>query len=182
MNIEEAAARRLAAGARSVGELSGYLAMKGFDEGEISRLIERLQQDGYLDDRRYAEDFYRYAFDKGWGRARADRELARRGVESDIRNEAFAAYAEEFGFDEEAKALRVIRKMIAPGDLDEGGAVPDKLRARAARRLFSYGYGRAAIYAAIDRAAEEMAAERAAAEAAELSAGAPAGKEAGHDN
>ena len=68
-------------------ELSRKLRQKGGEAGEISELIESLAERGYLDDRRFAENFVRYRADKAWGRRRYRQELAKRGVDSEIISE-----------------------------------------------------------------------------------------------
>lgn len=65
-------------------ELSRKLLEKGGKSSEISALLRELKDRGYLDDRRFAENFVRFRESKSWGRERFRNELLQRGVSNDI--------------------------------------------------------------------------------------------------
>lgn len=161
MNVMELAAKRLASGRRTEKELYDHLLKKGADPREAAAVVASFREDGYLNDEFYCRDYFRIALEKGWGKQRAFRELENRGVRRDVIEEAWEAYAEENPVSETDNAYRVIAKMAGAEDLDESGRLPDKLKAKLARRLYGYGYGTAVIYAAVDLLAEELYKERA---------------------
>ena len=80
LNIAEVAAKRLSYRSRTSHELAKYLDDKGFDAELIKSTIEEFKEIGYLDDERFSRDYFRYAAAKGWAKARANRELKRKGV------------------------------------------------------------------------------------------------------
>ena len=69
---------------RSRYEISADLREKGFSQEVINRVIEDLQDRGWLDDSELAHDIISYGQDrnKGWMRIYAD--LRRRGIERRI--------------------------------------------------------------------------------------------------
>ncbi|MBQ1396783.1 MAG: regulatory protein RecX [Eubacterium sp.] len=161
MNVMELAAKRLASGRRTEKELYDHLLKKGADPREAAAVVASFREDGYLNDEFYCRDYFRIALEKGWGKQRAFRELENRGVRRDVIEEAWETYTEENPVSETDNAYRVIAKMAGAEDLDESGRLPDKLKAKLARRLYGYGYGTAVIYAAVDLLAEELYKERA---------------------
>lgn len=160
MNVMEMAAKRLASGRRTEKELYDHLLQKGADPREAAAAVASFREDGYLNDGSYCRDYFRVAFDKGWGKQRAFRELENRGVGRETIEEAWEAFAEENPVSELDNAYRVIARMAGPEDLDEGGRLPDRLRAKLSRRLYGYGYGTSVIYAAVDLLAQELVRER----------------------
>lgn len=161
MNVMELAAKRLASGRRTEKELYDHLLKKGADPREAAAVVASFREDGYLNDEFYCRDYFRIALEKGWGKQRAFRELENRGIRRDVIEEAWEAYTEENPVSEMDNAYRVIAKMAGTEDLDESGRLPDKLKAKLARRLYGYGYGTAVIYAAVDLLAAELYKERA---------------------
>ena len=161
MNVMELAAKRLASGRRTEKELYDHLLKKGADPREAAAVVASFREDGYLNDEFYCRDYFRIALEKGRGKQRAFRELENRGVRRDVIEEAWETYTEENPVSETDNAYRVIAKMAGTEDLDESGRLPDKLKAKLARRLYGYGYGTAVIYAAVDLLAEELYKERA---------------------
>ncbi|HLH17907.1 MAG TPA: RecX family transcriptional regulator [Bryobacteraceae bacterium] len=75
------ALKALAARAHSAGELREKLRRRAARAGDIDDVLARLKQDGYLDDRRFAESFAaaRLANDR-FGRVRVLRDLRQRRV------------------------------------------------------------------------------------------------------
>jgi regulatory protein len=66
----------------SAVELRRKLRRRGADETAAEAVVDRLIQDGWVDDRRYAESFIRSRLAKGFGPLRIDGELRARGVDS----------------------------------------------------------------------------------------------------
>lgn len=66
----------------SSDELRTKLRADGYAHKTIEEAIERAQRARLVDDRRYADVYIRSKVAAGWGMARIERELARRGVEA----------------------------------------------------------------------------------------------------
>lgn len=76
---------------RTVGELRLHLERKGIADRSAETCVQRLLEDGYLDDGRFALMF---VYDKreleGWGTERIRRELAAKGLDRDLIEHALA--------------------------------------------------------------------------------------------
>ena len=98
---EEAERRLLDCEKRAVGflarreharlELARKLADRGFDAEEIEAVLERLVEEGWQSDRRYAESLIRTRSAHRYGPDRIAAELAERGVDEGTVSEAFEA-------------------------------------------------------------------------------------------
>jgi regulatory protein len=143
--LEKAFARALRILARrdhSMAELDRKLRTGGVPEDVVARVLARLTASGYLDDRRFAEQWAGSAVRNGRGYGpRLRQELTRRGVSREIVDEVVAAIAMEYG-EKEALAQIVARRFAgfdpkAASDRDKG-------------RLFAYlqrrGFSTAAIF------------------------------------
>ena len=157
LNIAEVAAKRLSYRSRTSHELAKYLEEKGFEAELIKSTIEEFKEIGYLDDSRFAKDYFRYAAAKGWAKARAVRELKKKGIGQEIIEPAYNEYLDEFGDTDNESALAIAKKMIKADMLDERGRLIEKYKARVARRLFNYGYSTSQIYASINQALTDLA-------------------------
>jgi len=62
-------------------ELLNRLEVKGFDRDESIAVIERLAEQGWQSDERFAENYARYRIKKGYGPVKISHELWQRGVE-----------------------------------------------------------------------------------------------------
>ena len=156
LSIAEVAAKRLSYKSRTSHELKMYLEERGFEAELINTTIQEFKDIGYLDDERFARDYYRYATAKGWAKARAMRELKRKGINQETIEAAYRDYLDEFGETDDESALAVARKLLTPDMLDEKGRIIEKYKARIARRLFNYGYNTSLIYSSIDIAVSEL--------------------------
>jgi regulatory protein len=108
--------RLLAHRARGRVELERRLRQKGHDAAVIAGALERLAEDGLLDDADFAR---RYVADKrdlsGWGSRRIRRSLVELGVAADVADAALVVPAGEEGEDTElGRALRLLRRKGAP--------------------------------------------------------------------
>lgn len=65
----------------SSSELSEKLRQDGYGAQVTEELVARAQEAGIIDDTRFAETFARSKVLAGWGHAKIERELARRGIE-----------------------------------------------------------------------------------------------------
>ena len=120
----------------SEAQIRTRLARKQFDDGDIDAAVERLRQDGALNDRRVAlaaarlESAIRHR-----GRSRVIQKLRTLGIDSEIAAAAVNEVFEEV--DEGALLDRAFERRLrgqAPKDLDEKG------RARIVRGLAAQGF------------------------------------------
>jgi len=134
--------RLLARRELSVAQLRARLARRCWSDSDIAEAIDRLRQDGALDDRRMARAFASTAARvKGRGRLRILRELEAAGVDRDT---ARAAVDDVFGeVDEGALLDRAIAKRLRGPIRDEG-----QFR-RLHQHLTRLGFPPAAIAAAL---------------------------------
>lgn len=71
------------------GELQEKLVQKGFEQDPVHRILQELQEKGYLDNRRYALQFTEEKLArKGWGPEKIRAQLYRKGVEKSYIDEA----------------------------------------------------------------------------------------------
>lgn len=130
---------------RTVVELAAWLSARGVGEPQTANTIERLIEDGLLDDARFAQ---RYAEDKrelaGWGADRIRGALLERGVDpADIE----AALAVEDGTSELERAVELLQ--LSGRSLDG-----DRERQRAFGFLVRRGYEPEVAYGAIRTASQ----------------------------
>jgi regulatory protein len=108
----------------TIAELRAALVDRGHAIDEVESAIDRFASDGSLNDRRVALAHVRRASQiKGRGRVRIERELAARGISSEIVGEALAAMADD---DEVAALERILIRKRVPAVL----GMPER------RRLF----------------------------------------------
>jgi regulatory protein len=105
------ALRLLAGRELSAAECRDRLLDREHQPDDVRQAIERLLDEGSLDDARVARAYARTAATvKGRGRVRIDRELREKGIDRDV---AAAAVAEVFGdLDERALVARAIEKKL----------------------------------------------------------------------
>ncbi|MBP8922238.1 MAG: recombination regulator RecX [Thauera sp.] len=103
-SLRERALRHLARRDHSRAELARKLAAHG-DANEIDAVIERMGELGLQSDTRYAEAFVRGKAGR-FGASRLRSELARRGIDRDLINEAIAGECVESEGDRARAVLR----------------------------------------------------------------------------
>lgn len=112
LRVEELVGRR----DFSAAELERRLREEGYPTGVSAELVGRARECGLVDDARFGAAFARSKVAAGWGRARIERELERRGVSP----EAVEGWPEEFvSADEErerALALASRRRLTGSND------------------------------------------------------------------
>jgi regulatory protein len=136
---------------RSVEELRGRLREKGFPDDVIKDEIARLTDEGWLDDRRFAEQYAKSLARRRKGRRRIEAELREFGVDAEIVRAAIAEALEEHP---EAGSLdSLLEKKAAALERRHGGEFlnSDLGRKKLAAYLFSHGYDAPAVFAALDR-------------------------------
>jgi SOS response regulatory protein OraA/RecX len=116
-------------------ELGAKLARRGFPPEEVEAALDRLTEQGYLDDRQAAAGFVQARLARGGeGRARLRAELQKRGADPEAASDALAEMPDD--------DLPAAREAAAAWDR-RGGKDPMAL----ARHLARKGFTRRAIFA-----------------------------------
>ncbi|HEU4617536.1 MAG TPA: regulatory protein RecX [Gammaproteobacteria bacterium] len=138
---ERAAVALLARREHTRRELARKLSARAFDADVVAATLDRLEQAGLLDGRRFIESFVASRAARGFGPVKIRAELLERGVDPGSASEALRESAEDW----RAHARSVRRKRFgaeAPKDFKE--------RARQARFLQYRGFDQEQIDAALD--------------------------------
>ena len=77
---------------RASADLQRKLLDKGFESDVIGALLEQLQQEKLLDDRRYVENFVIFHAERGQGPMRVRRDLSRMGAPPAVIQDVVEAY------------------------------------------------------------------------------------------
>ena len=171
-----AACRKLSTRMRTEKEIADYLKDLDFTEEAIAEALTELIDCGYINDKKYAFEYFKYARRKGWAMQRIRHELAVKGIGAgtieevkdgieQAMDEAAGAQtaaidgAGEFGasgflgdFAEELPELddtpvaREVAQKMARNQLADGKELDEKFMARLARRLAGLGYSSSVIY------------------------------------
>jgi regulatory protein len=146
-SCHERALGLLAVRPRSRRELELRLLGAGFPEAEVAEVLGRLEAVGLVDDRAFARSLAEHAFgNRGAGERSVRAALSGKGVAP----EAVAAAIEEFGGDEEARALELARTRASR----LGSLPPERAYARLvgllARRGYPHAVARHAARQALD--------------------------------
>jgi regulatory protein len=119
-------------------ELEVKLHQRGFPSEEIEEALDRLTDQGYLDDRATARSFVESRAAKGEGRARLRAELAKRGAPEAAIEEALSELTDEDDLPRAREAAEAWRR--------KGGSDPRAL----ARHLDRKGFSPRAIFALLN--------------------------------
>ena len=84
----DVACAKLAARMRTEKEIRDFLGEKEYEKGEIDEAITDLKEFGYIDDKRYAVEYFRYAKKKSKAEAMIFRELAAKGIAAEFARDA----------------------------------------------------------------------------------------------
>ena len=146
-SLYQYALRALARRSHTLAELEAKLARRCASHEEVSRVLSRLREHGYLDDERVAAAHSALRRDQSLvGQKRVLDELRRRGVKEALAERAVAdAYRE---LDESELARRFLRRKF--GSLAAGPPIDDrKVVLRLYRALVRAGFDHPAVYDAI---------------------------------
>jgi regulatory protein len=148
VRVYDRAVASLAARGRASVELRRLLVRKGEPVALVDHAVQRLVDEGLLDDAQFARQFTRAkAVGAGMPRRRIERELAMRGVARDVAAESISDVIAEEGVDESASIQRVAeRKVRTMARLD-----PVVQRRRLYAFLARRGYDPGAIAAVVKR-------------------------------
>lgn len=112
------ALRMLGTRPRSVQEMLRKLRQRGINPSAVAEVVGRLETQGLLDDREFAEHFARVRSAKGHGRSRLLTDLLARGVDRRLAEGAIDRVLDAEGVDEVAAARALAEKRIRQlGDL-----------------------------------------------------------------
>jgi regulatory protein len=135
--------RLLAGRSHSRAELLRKLRQRGIGKRAAEQAVERATREGYVDDGRFALEFARHSRSlKGWAPARVRQELAKRGVDRDLVDEALAEVYAEVDLLELATHLAQARAARLSGDTESRRR---RLVGYLERRGFSTSVCRAAV-------------------------------------
>ena len=151
-DIYEAADAKLSRKSMTVYELRAFLKDKGYEKAEIDALVDRYTELGYLDDKRYCGEYFDYAFKKNRSVRRTFSDLEEKGVAPDTIRDAFDEYEDinDKAVDERAMAEREAVRVLRAGGVFPDMAVPEKMKGRVGRKLYSFGYRESLVYDIID--------------------------------
>ncbi len=121
----------LAARPYSTRALHRKLVQKEYSAHEVKEAVDRLLENGLLNDARYAEQYARSKIlSTGASKRRLQQDLYRKGIKGDVATEAIASVMDQEEVDPAAVIERVAKKKLA----QLGGLEPVVLR----RRLFAF--------------------------------------------
>ncbi len=135
----------------SVVELRRKLAAKKFERETISRTIERLNREKWLDDERFADAFVRMRASKDIGSLRIRRELRAAGVAEETASRAVRANIDGEREQDSAVALCKRKMRIIARRHGAGYLRTDAGRKKLAAYLLSRGYEAGRILEIIDQ-------------------------------
>ncbi len=142
----DAALAKLNYSMRTARELRKSLLELDFDPEEVDSVIEELKEYRYLDDERYAIEFYKKCRRKNWSLERIIRGLGEKGIGRDTAEDMLGRFFESDEFqdtgleeDERTVALKVGMDLYDK-HIARGKEVNDSFLGRVARRLGSLGY------------------------------------------
>ncbi len=141
-DCRETALRYLESRERSAYEVQSHLISKGFQEEEIEEELQYLKELHYIDDARYCSDYIRYGAGKGRGPVRLQAELAEKGIDAGLIQEALSKRFDRH--EEKEAAMKEAAKLLT--GREPGKNTDEKTLARIGRRLNSMGYHADVIY------------------------------------
>ena len=124
--------RLLAQRSYSAVQLADKMLAKGFTEAAVTRTVERLKEQGYLNDVRLAADQAERLRQRGFGQARIRAKLTQQGIDADTATDALASTSSD---NEREDAKRFLASRFSADTLKQ-----PKIAARAFRLLLSRGY------------------------------------------
>jgi regulatory protein len=153
VKVFDRALNMLALRARSSQELSRSLVRKGEEKALVDRAIEKLTEQGLLDDAAFAESFTRSkVLGAKQSRRRVQQGLAKKGVARDVSDAAIATVFRDEEIDQREVVLETARKKLRSLAKYEPMVRRRRLYAFLARR----GYDMEDIRAAMSEVGEEL--------------------------
>ena len=131
---------------KTKSQLEKHLLTKEYPRAEITELLSRFEEYGYLKDIEYAAVYISHGIPKGQTVWRIKRELLERGVSENHINYGLERYIEESAHDPIADEFQR-GKWQAEKIIGLQTPVDSKLLAKAGRKLVSLGYRSETVYA-----------------------------------
>ncbi|HKO55515.1 MAG TPA: regulatory protein RecX [Thermoanaerobaculia bacterium] len=152
MDCYAAALRILSFRFNSVAELRRKLRAKKFSDDDIATTLERLREEKWLDDERFASSFVRTRSSKRIGRLRILRELSSAGVSSEAASRAVAENLDPER--ERSELVALCRKKLEALRRKRGDeyAASDDGRAKLMASLSRSGFETSAVIEVVDEA------------------------------
>lgn len=142
----EKAVALLAMRSRTQRELREALRLAAYPEAVIERVIERMNDAGYIDDESFAKGWASSRTSKGMGARRIRMELRQKGVDQETIEETLAGLDEDDLFD---SAMKAARKAARGKDLTSSSD-RQKISAALIRRGYDYATARRALSVLIE--------------------------------
>lgn len=143
----EKAISLLASRARTENEIVDALRQNAYPEQAIARVMARLQEEGYIDDTAFAEQWISVRMSKGMGARRIRQELRLKGVNQDEIEEALASADEDEMLN---AAVRMADKASRGKNLSDP-ADRQKIIAALARRGYDFAMAKKALQMLIEQ-------------------------------
>lgn len=131
---------------RTQSDVTRKLKEGGYPEEAVDAAVEYLKSFHYIDDYRYAEEYYRFKR-TSYSKKMIEAKLIEKGISRQIIDEAIGGYEEENDIDSESAEEALIRKMILKRCPQ--GVTDQSYEDR--QRLFAYLYNKGFSVAAIER-------------------------------
>ncbi len=147
------AVRALGRREHTAAELHSKLSQRGFPDDVVVPVLERLTDDGYLSEARFAESFLRSRLQAGEAPWLAAQKARRRGVEESALQDALEVLQDTFD------PLRACRRLLARRDPAGRRHVDERVWQRQARFLRNKGFDAATIVHALNEELPEEGAE-----------------------
>lgn len=153
LKVYDRALNMLAFRGRASAELARALVRKGELREHVDRAVQRLQEQGLLDDAAFAQSFTRSkVLGAGQSRRRVQQDLARKGVARDVSDAAIDTVFQEEEVDQSAVVEEVARKKLR----SLAKLAPEVRRRRLYGFLARRGYDSSDIRSAMDAVGEEL--------------------------
>ncbi len=138
-------------------ELERKLLKRGYEGSEVEETLEGLRAENLLDDRKTACEFVRSRLARApEGRFKLKSELSRRGVASDIAEEALASLLPD---DDSALTREAAERWRRRTPRAATGSLSERDQAALARHLARRGFTRRAIFSVLQDLREDAAAD-----------------------
>ncbi|EQM31780.1 MULTISPECIES: recombination regulator RecX [Rhodococcus] len=134
---KDACLRLLTDRARSCSELETKLSGRGFEPEIITKVLDRLQEIGLIDDADFANQWVhsRHTY-SGKGKRALAVELRLKGIDQDVASEALSQIDPE---DERERAAELVRRKLKNKPVDDRDKVTRRLVSMLARKGYSAG-------------------------------------------
>ncbi len=125
-----------------------------YEPEEIDETIDSLKRLSYIDDKKYAIEYFESARKKYWSDYRTILELEKKGIDAETSKEIINEHKQSEDFDgpedDKIVALKVGYKM-ARDQIDQGHSLDDKFFGKLGRKLTNLGHSKRTVYYVFDK-------------------------------